>query len=214
MPHLFKCPDDRYHGVWESEIEKIVSWVTDSTQSFRLSDFIRRLLWAYRSTGPPDVPPDLPLEFTALWEDQVAIGENGPLNGFCSRMWCDVLDGCTGRCTTTTWLARFTTKLYDMCGFLWGRRNEWVNQSEGGRLQAARLEVELEIQQGSGGDARIEALLQEGSRPVEDSSLGHIQMWLTSVKVARLATVSQEERESYSRRIMFQWVRSGNRRQS
>jgi len=214
MSHVFTCSDDRYNAIWESEIGKIEGWVVDSTQSSRLSEFIRSLLWAYRSTGPPDAPLDLSSEFTELWEDQIAIGDFSLLNGFCSKKWRDILTGSTGRCTTTTWLARLTSKIYDMCGYIWGKRNEWVNQSEGGRLQEAWLEVENEIQQGAGGNSRLQALLQDGSRPVETSSLGYIQMWLASVKVARLESVSQEERESYSRRIMFQWLRSGNRRHS
>jgi len=211
IAHVFRCPDARFDDIWEQEIEKISLWVLDTTQSIRLAEFLRSILWAYRSNGPPEVPLALSLDLANLWEEQLAIGVNSLLNGFFSMRWRNVLEGSTGRSTITSWLSKLTIKIYDMCGYIWGKRNEWVNQTDGGRLQVALQAVDSEIQRGDEGNPRVAALVQEGARPREDSTLGYLQMWLTSVQVAGAANLSQEDRESYSRGVMFRWLRSGTR---
>jgi len=211
---VYRCEDARFDDLWALEVEKISAWVEDSTQSFWLAEFIRKLLLAYRETGPPEEPGDLTQELQELWRDQLTIGTDGLLNGFLTTRWREVVEGSTGRNHSTTWLAKFTIKLYDFGGLLWGKRNEWVNQAEGSRLRIAQEAVEAEVGIGSEGNTRVEALLQEGARPGPNSTLEYIQMWLTSIQVARAVILSQEDRERRGRQIMYQWLRGGNTRRS
>jgi hypothetical protein len=214
ISHVYRCEDERFDDLWALEVGKISAWVEDSTQSFRLAEFIRQLLMAYRETGPPEEPGDLTQELQQLWRDQLSIGEDGLLNGFLTKRWREVVEGNTGRVHTTTWLARFMIKVYDLGGIIWGKRNEWVNQAAGSRLQIAQQEVVTEVGRGSEGNARVEALLQEGSIPGPNSTLPYIQMWLTSIQVARAVILSQEDRDRRSRQIMYQWLRGGQSRRS
>jgi hypothetical protein len=214
ISHVYRCTDERFDDIWELEVEKIAAWVEDTTQTFWLSEFTRRILMAYRETGPPEEPGDLTPELLQLWREQANIGEDSLLNGFLTTRWREVVEGRTGRSHTTTWLARLIIKLYDFGGRIWGKRNEWANQADGCRLQIAQQQVEVEKGRGSEGNTRVEALLQEGSLPGPNSTLAYIQMWLTSIQVARAVTLSQEDRERRGRQIMYQWLRGGQSRSS
>jgi len=215
MSHVYKCPDERVDETWALEVAKISSWVETSTNSALLSEFIRLLLMAYRATGPPDEPPgEFVPAFQQLWREQWDMGDNSLLNGFLSLRWRGVVEGMTGTIRSTTWLSKLTIQLYEFGGVLWGKRNELVNQEPGSRIQLAQQAVALEVARGSEGQARVEALLQEGSVPTDNSSLGYMQMWLVSIQVARATILSQEERERSSRQIMHNWLRGGGSRRS
>jgi hypothetical protein len=210
---VYRCPDVRFDEIWELEVAKILAWVEATTDCYLLSEFIRLILMAYRETGPPEDPPgDLPPDYQQLWQEQWDMGENSLLNGFLSTRWRDAVDGMTRSIRSSTWLSRFIIKLYDFGGALWGKRNELVNQANGSRLQVAQQAVAAEVARGSEGQARVEALLQEGAVPVDNSSLRYIQMWLVSIQVARTMTLSQEERERSGRQIMYNWLRGGDSR--
>ena len=213
MSHVYRCQDVRFDDTWAQEVAKISSWVETSTNFALLSEFIRLFLMAYRETGPPDEPPgELVPDFQQLWRAQWDISDNSLLNGFLSIRWRDVVDGMTGNIRSITWLSRLTIKLYEFGGVLWGKRNGLVNQAPGSRLQLAKQAVASEEARGSEGQARVEALLQEGAVPSDNSSLRYIQMWLVSIQVARTMTLSQEERERSGRQIMYDWLRGGGSR--
>jgi len=214
ISHVYRCPDARMDEIWQQEMEKICQWVVDSTDSHRISDFIRKLLLAYRSTGPPQVPEDLDMDLHQLWEDQSAVGSDGLINGFLSVRWREVMEGITGRCSITTWLARLTVHLYDMGGAVWGRRNAIIANADGGRLFTIQQEVAAEVTRGDEGNSRVMALMQEGSRPRDNSSLEYLQMWLTEVQVALAAILPSEDRDRRGRETMYRWLRSGGTRRS
>lgn len=214
ITHVYRCPDARMEETWHQEMEKICKWMEDSTDSDRLSEFLRKLLLAYRSTGPPEVPADLDPELQQVWADQLAIGADGLLNGFLTIRWRVVMEGGTGRCSTITWLARLTVKLYEMGGALWGRRNAIISNADGGRLFIAQQAVAAEVIRGDEGNTRVMALLQEGARPGAHSSLDYLQVWLTGVQVARAAVLPTEDRDRRGREIMYRWLRSGGSRRS
>ena len=167
----------------------------------RLSQFIGQLLSAYRETGPPET-----------WIDQLSIGMDSLLNGFLSSKWRDAVEGSTGTCKPVTWLAKLGRNIYDLCGAVWGKRNELMRTANGSRIQLGRQAVLMEITRGSEGNQRVQNLLQDGSRPGEDSGLEYINMWLTSIQVARAASLPSVDRDRESRRIMHQWLRGGNSR--
>jgi hypothetical protein len=188
------------------------AWVLDSTQSVRLSEFLKLLLIAYRETGPPDAPEGLTTELQTLWGEQVAIGQDGFLNGFLVPRWRSVVDGYTGRISVTTWLSRLSIKVHELCGVIWGTRNALSSQSDGGRLECARQAVMAEVERGSEGIQRVEELLGDVTRPTDNSNLEYIQMWLASVQVARAAQQPQEDRERRGRQILFEWLHNGRTR--
>ena len=87
-----------------------------------------------------------------------------------------------------------------------------MHQAEGGTRQIGLQAVVEEVTRGSEGNARVEELLHDGARPLDTSTLEYIQMWLTSVQVARAVNLPQEDRDRRGRQIMFQWLARGNSR--
>jgi len=214
ISHVYRCPAVDMQATWDYEVNRLSEWVEESTQSTRLSQFIGLLLSAYRETGPPETPQDLGPELRCLWIDQLSIGTDSLLNGFWSSKWRDAVEGSTGTCQSATWLAKLGRNIYDLCGAVWGKRNELVRTANGSRIQLGRQAVLMEITRGSEGNQRVHSLLQDGSRPGEDSSLEYINMWLASVQVARAASLPSVDRDRESRRIMHQWLRGGNSRRA
>lgn len=98
------------------------------------------------------------------------------LNGFIARRWREVVDGCTGRLKTITWLSQLTVKVYDMCGAAWGKRNELLRKAYGGRLYLAWQQVAEEVAMGPGDNPRVVALMSDGSRPGDNSTMEYINM--------------------------------------
>jgi hypothetical protein len=98
----------------------------------RLSDFIRILLSAYRETGPPDDFAGCPPVLQALGGEQLGLGRDSLLNGFLVGAWRAALDGSTGRMRPVNWLKRLVVHIYELCGRLWGKRNELLSQQGGG----------------------------------------------------------------------------------
>jgi hypothetical protein len=209
ISHVYRCPDPRIQMLWSVETAKISQWVADTTQSFRLSEFLQLLLLAYRETGPPDEPLGLPPSLQLLWRDQWTIGQDGLLNGFLSSRWRELVEGNTGRMRALTWMTRLVTQIYDMCGKVWGKRNELMCQDDGGRLSSARLAVMAEVTRGPEGIARVTELLRDGARPTDTSTLQYIHSWLASVQIARVAPLPQEDRNRRGRQILAQWLQSG-----
>ena len=75
ISHVYRCPDPGIQLLWCAETAKISLWVGDTTQSYRLSEFLKLILMAYRETGPPDEPIGLSLTLQLLWWDQWALGQ-------------------------------------------------------------------------------------------------------------------------------------------
>ncbi len=140
------------------------------------------------------------------------IGEDSLLNGFLSTKWRDMVNGMTGKSKSSTWLTRLTTKIYELGGAVWGKRNALTGLADGSDYSISLQEVMVEVERGSVGNQRVAELLQEGSRPTDTSPLHYIRMWLASVKVARAVHLPQEDRESRGREIMYRWLRGGNER--
>ena len=207
--HVYNCP--ALNNMWDSEVTKIYNWVLDSTQSLRLAEFLRLLLLAYRANGPPPAP-HLDADLSTLWEYQLGIGMDSILNGFLSFRWRAVVDGCTGRLSTTSWLAALTSKIYEMGGAVWGQRNTLLFSPEGGRLEAAREAVIAELTLGSGGNQRVMELMSDAAKPTATSSLLFMERWIANVQAARAVALPQEERQNRGREIMYRWLLSGRRK--
>lgn len=94
ISHVYRCPDPGIHLLWGVETAKISKWVADTTQSYRLSEFLKLL--------------------QMLWRDQWALGQDAMLNVFLSIRWRETVEGLTGRMSAMTWTRRVLIQIYEL----------------------------------------------------------------------------------------------------